>query len=90
LASDPGYLSAQLSMFHASPPSLLASTYDGLKVAHTQGSCNPLTADLANRWFRAGPATSALRTLREPGVAQWKVQSGRRRRYFWPRAAFLA
>src|SRR5215208_4714326 len=33
-------------MFHASPPSLLASTYDGIKVAHTQGSCNPLTADL--------------------------------------------
>src|SRR5918996_1408443 len=51
LASDPGYLSAQLSMFHASPPSLIASTYDGVKVAHTQGSCNPLTADLANRWW---------------------------------------
>src|ERR671920_1599050 len=42
LASDPGYLSAQLWMFHATPPSLIACTYDGVKVAHTQGSCNPL------------------------------------------------
>src|ERR687898_2242056 len=90
LASDPGYLSAQLSMFHVSSPSLIASTYDGVKVAHTQGSRNPLTADLPNMWFRAGPAASALRTLREPAGAQRKRQKGRRRRYFWPRAAFLA
>src|SRR5215208_6229606 len=87
LASDPGYLSAQLSMFHASPPSLIASTYDGVKAAHLQGFCNPLTAGLANRWSRAGPAASALRTPREAVVAQRKAQSGRRRPSFRPRDA---
>src|SRR5918992_5587624 len=86
LASDPGYLSAQLSMFHVSSPSLIASTYDGVKVANTQGSCNPLTADLPNMWFRAGPTASALRTPPEPAGAQREIKRGRGPREFLARA----
>src|SRR5215211_6418140 len=71
LASDPGYLFAQLSMFHARPPSLIAIAYDGVKTAHS------LTADLANRWSRAGPAARAPRTPLEPAVARPKTQEGR-------------
>src|SRR5919112_4892986 len=41
LASDPGYLSAQLSMFHVSSPSLIASAYDGVKVATLRGPATP-------------------------------------------------